>query len=209
MKLRNSFLARSFYLFLEKSIIPKLADTAVTPNHFTLTGFMLALLVPFGFYCHPFWGLFFMLLSGASDVLDGLMARSQDKTTIIGAFLDSSLDRFSDFCFIFGFWVLFWETDHILLASAVIFITMFLTFFISYIKARASSVGIETETGLMERGLRTVYLMVWAFILGLFPSAANRILWTGLVLFCGLCLYTIVQRLGYVVSALKSKNTNE
>ncbi|MBU4318253.1 MAG: CDP-alcohol phosphatidyltransferase family protein [Proteobacteria bacterium] len=203
MSIRNSHIAELFYSFIEKSILPKLSKTFSHPNHFSLLGLGLALLVPPGFYLHPLVGLLFMVLSGISDMMDGLLARKKGMETPFGAFLDSSLDRCSDFCFLLGFWILFRHSENFIQASVLIFTAMFLVQFISYIKARAQSMWVECDTGLMERGARTVYLMVWAALLGIFPSFYHSILWSGLILFCLLCLFTVFQRFQHIAASLK------
>ena len=202
MPIRNSYLAGLFYNFLEKSVLPKLTKTFRHPNHLTLMGLLIAAMAPFGFYLHPLFGFLFLLLSGISDSLDGLLARSQGTASKFGAFLDSSIDRCSDFCFLFGFWVLFWDSEKIIWASGLVFSTMFLSNFISYLKARALSIGVSCENGFMERGLRTVYLIIWAVLLGLFPGVFDQILWHGLILYGLLCLLTVLQRLFFIASRL-------
>jgi phosphatidylglycerophosphate synthase len=203
MPIRNSVIAGLFCRFLERSVLPKLTQQFTHPDQFSFLGLGLAVLVPLGFYFHPLPGLLLMILSGVSDTLDGIMARSQGKASNFGAFLDSSLDRVSDFCYIFGFWVLFWNSEKIILASAIVFFALLVTHLISYLKARAMNLGICCETGLMERGLRTVYLIVWATLLVLFPFAFETILWTGLILFCLLCLFTVFQRALHAAHGLK------
>jgi phosphatidylglycerophosphate synthase len=203
MSIRNSHMAELFLAFIERSILPKLTKTFSHPNHFSFLGLGIALAVPLGFYLHPLVGLLFMVLSGISDILDGLLARKQGLETPFGAFLDSSLDRCSDFCFLFGFWILFRHAENFILASALVFTAMFLVQFISYIKARAQSMWVKCDTGLMERGTRALYLMAWAALLGIFPSAYDRILWAGLFLFCLLCLYTVFQRFHHIAESLQ------
>ena len=203
MTIRNSHIAGFFNAFIEKTILPGLSTTFSHPNHFSLLGLGIALLVPPGFYLHPLAGLLFMILSGISDMMDGLLARKKGLETPFGAFLDSSLDRCSDFCFLLGFWILFRHSDHFIQASAFMFIAMFLVQWISYLKARAQSMWVESVPGLMERGVRTLYLMVWAALLGFVPSFYDFILWSGLILFCLLCLFTVFQRFQHIASSLQ------
>ena len=71
---------------------------------------------------------------------------------------------------------------------------------ISYTKARIEGLGGTCETGLMERGLRTLYLIVWAFLLFILPPAFDALLWLGLILFCLLTLITAAQRIIHIRS---------
>ena len=200
MALRNSILADYFYRFLKRTHLSKLEDSLLKPNQLTVLGLVLAVFVPFGFYVHPFWGLLFMALSGCADAMDGLVAKNQGINTVFGAFLDSSFDRISDFFYLFGFWVLFWRSEQLIVASALILFSILFTFMISYTKARIEGLGGTCESGLMERGLRTLFLIVWALLLCILPPAFDTILWLGLLLFCLLTLITVIQRIVHIRS---------
>ena len=204
MSLRNSILADYFYRILERTQPPKKEHSRLSPNQVTILGALLAMGVPFGFYVHPFWGLLFMMLSGFADAMDGFVAKNQGTRSDFGAFLDSSLDRMSDFFFICGFWIFFWESRWLILASGLVFLSFLFTFMISYTKARVEGLGGTCETGLMERGVRTLYLITWAFLLCILPNIQETILWLGLILFCVLTLFTLVQRLFHIRSEFKT-----
>jgi CDP-diacylglycerol--glycerol-3-phosphate 3-phosphatidyltransferase len=195
MTLRKSFLAEPYYRWLEKRILPHVNRLTLSPNHFTLIGAVLAAVVPVGFFLHPVVGLSLVVLSGFVDTLDGSLARRQKATSRFGAFLDSTLDRISDFFFITGFWVLFWASDHLILASALVLACMLMTVMISYVKARTEALGGSCETGWMERGWRTAYLILWALAVCVLPSARQPVLWAGLTLYFALTTVTVVQRI--------------
>lgn len=200
MSLRESFLAVCFYRVLEWSLLPRMERLAITANQLTTLGLVAAIIVPLGFYVHPLLGMVFIILSGAADATDGYVAKTRGMATAYGAFLDSCFDRISDFFYLFGFWVLFWNKDGLIIASFLIFLSGLFSIMVSYIKAKSQSVGVNCEAGLMERGWRTVYLIVWALISGIFfrHPAAQIILWLGLILFCGLTFMTVIQRLLHV-----------
>lgn len=194
MSIRNNYAGMQLYKFLKSRILPFIGRFLKTPNQVTLLGFGIAIIVPFGFYADPIFGLLIMSLSGLFDILDGMMAKKQNRLTLFGALLDSSLDRVSDFCFLIGFWILFWGTGREISAAILTFIACLFTFMISYIKARAEGLGCTIEKGLMERGLRTLYLIVWVLFIVIFRKLIETILWTGLILFCVLTLITVLQR---------------
>ncbi len=194
MALRDTVLADYFYRILDRTRIPRIAHPTVSPNQFTIFGLVVAVLAPAGFFIHPVFGLICIVLSGSADTMDGLVAKNQGKQSVFGAFLDSSFDRISDFFYILGFWVLFWDSKRLVSATALIFAACLFTFMISYLKVKAESLGGKCEKGLMERGLRTVYLIVWALALCVIPSFSETILWSGLILFCILTFVTLVQR---------------
>jgi phosphatidylglycerophosphate synthase len=197
MTLRKSFLAESYYRWLDKRILPHVNRLTLSPNQFTLLGVLLAAAVPIGFFVAPAFGLFLIILSGLADTLDGLLARRRNAASEFGAFLDSTLDRISDFCYIFGFWVLFWDSNRFILSSGLIFASTLTTVMISYVKARSESLGGNCVIGWMERGWRTAYLIIWAFLVCVFQSFADLILWAGLVLYFVLTSITVLQRIRY------------
>ena len=195
MTLRKSFLAEPYYRWLDKRILPYVNRLTLSPNQFTLVGVLLAAAVPIGFFLHPVVGLLFMLISGFVDTLDGLLARRRNVASTFGAFLDSTLDRISDFFYIFGFWTLFWNSDRFILASGLIFASSLTTVMISYVKARSEALGGTCSIGWMERGWRTIYLITWVFLICVLPPLADLILWAGLVLYFVLTSITVLQRI--------------
>jgi CDP-diacylglycerol--glycerol-3-phosphate 3-phosphatidyltransferase len=196
--LRTSFLGSVYQKTLQNVFMPRLNRAGLTPNQLTLIGTALAALVPMAFLIHPLIGLLVLSASGIADSLDGLLAREQKQVSSFGAFLDSSLDRLSDFFYLTGFWVLFWPLGKPLPASAVIFAALLLTLMISYVKARAEALGARCQVGLMERGARVVYLLFWALLLCILPGHILPVLWAGLLVYCGLTLATVVQRMRHI-----------
>ena len=202
MYLRNNFLARYFYRILEKLILPVIASHFINPNHFTVVGLVLALLVPLGFYVHPIFGLLLIVFSGTADVIDGLLAKNQGMSTTFGAFLDSCFDRMSDFFYLVGFWILFLNSERLILASALIFLSFLFSFMVSYTKAKAEGLGGNCEKGFMERGMRTLYLILWALLLSVFSNSFDLVLWCRLIIFCVLTFFTMIQRIVHIRSHL-------
>ncbi|MFH2100075.1 MAG: CDP-alcohol phosphatidyltransferase family protein, partial [Pseudomonadota bacterium] len=180
MALRDTGLGHNVTAFLDHRVLPLLSGIFSSPDHYTWLGFALAVAVPFGFWLTPPVGFLFMGFSALADMADGIVAKGTGRVTKWGGFLDSSLDRASDFFFLSGFWVLFWDSEKLLLATALIYLTFLFTVMISYTKARAESLGATCRAGLLERGLRTVLFMFWALTLSGFPDARTPILWTGL-----------------------------
>lgn len=195
MALRKSFLAEPYYRWLDERILPYVNRLTLSPNQFTLVGVLLAAAVPIGFFLHPVVGLLFMLISGFVDTVDGLLARRRNVASTFGALLDSTLDRISDFFYIFGFWTLFWNSDRFILASGLIFASSLTTVMISYVKARSEALGGTCSIGWMERGWRTIYLIILAFLICVLPPLADLILWAGLVLYFVLTSITVLQRI--------------
>lgn len=195
MPIRNSYIASRFYLFSDRYILPLARRFFQTPNQITSIGAALAMCVPIGFWLHPLSGCLFLMVSALADVLDGQFARATGRKSDFGAFWDSSLDRVADFFYLLGFWILFRHDRHFFWASFLIFYGLITTLMISYVKARAEAMGKSCRSGLMERGLRTIYLFFWALLLGIISNGTGFLLWFGLGLFCTLTTITVIQRI--------------
>jgi len=98
------------------------------------------------------WGV---LLGGVADVLDGRVARSMAVADRTGAFLDSTLDRFSEVGTFVGLAVLF-RSSALPLALAVT--AMGGSLLVSYARARGESQGVVCKVGIMQRAERLLLL---------------------------------------------------
>jgi phosphatidylinositol phosphate synthase len=196
--LRTSYLGAAYYRMLQTHLLIPLQKWGLTPNQLTLLGVAAAAFVPLGFILHPIAGLLLLTISGVADSLDGLMARHQHQASRFGAFLDSSLDRLSDFFYLLGFWLLLWPSPRRLTATLLMFVALLSTLMISYVKARAESLGTLCPSGIMSRAVRVIYLIGWALLVCLLPGSAISLLWIGLAIYIGLAIATLVRRIVYV-----------
>jgi CDP-diacylglycerol--glycerol-3-phosphate 3-phosphatidyltransferase len=96
-----------------------------------------------------------VLLGGLADVLDGRLARAQNKASPSGAFIDSTLDRFAEVFALAGLAVCFGASPPRVLA-----VTLALggSLLVSYTRARGEGLGISYQGGLMARAERLVLL---------------------------------------------------
>jgi CDP-diacylglycerol---glycerol-3-phosphate 3-phosphatidyltransferase len=97
------------------------------------------------------------LLSGLPDMLDGAVAKATGRNSRRGAFFDSVVDRLSDAAVLAGIVWLGATTNQprvVVLAAMV----MALSLIVSYVKARAESLGYECNVGIAERPERVVVL---------------------------------------------------
>jgi len=102
-----------------------------------------------------------MLLAGLCDLLDGPVARLQNRVSLFGGFLDSILDRYADLILFLGLLVYFAQVNrfrYAVLAGA----SMAGAVMVSYAKARAESLVRTSEIGFWERPERLVLLIVGA-----------------------------------------------
>jgi phosphatidylglycerophosphate synthase len=165
----------------------------INPNFVTITGFLITVIAAITLTKNLVAGGILILCGGFFDMLDGVIARVNNRTTNFGAFLDSVLDRYSDAFLLLGFSVHFFKND---LISGVFlcFGTMIGALIISYAKARAEGLGEDCRTGLMERPERVI-LMAFGAITGL----VLPIMWIMLVL----THVTVIQRIYHVWKIMK------
>jgi len=114
-----------------------------------------------------------------SDLVDGQMARQSGRTSVFGAFWDSTLDRIGDAA-VFGGLVLYFAgpgDDYLHLCVALWCLVMGSV--TSYSRARAESLGMDARGGIAERADRLVAILVLTFfgdLLGL-PILYEVTLW--------------------------------
>lgn len=166
-----------------------LTRLGVTPNAVTLTGLIGsaagAVLLALGFI--PLGGAV-VLLSGATDAIDGTLARLQGRVTRFGAFLDSTCDRYADL-FIFGALGLHYAAVDSPLGVGLSFAAAIGSVMVSYTKARAEALGFECKVGLLTRVER--YLVICPLLI------LNLPLWAaGIVAVLG--NFTALQRVAHV-----------
>jgi CDP-diacylglycerol--glycerol-3-phosphate 3-phosphatidyltransferase len=161
----------------------------LTPNMLTVTGFGVSLgaaaaIAQGGLLL----GGLLVLLGSSFDLIDGALARAQNRTTRFGAFLDSTLDRLSEAAILFGIvWFSFYQADNlgVFLAFAVLAISTL----VSYLRARGEGLGFDCEVGIFTRPGRVITISI-----GLLISQVNIFL----ALTCVLSLITAGQRFIYL-----------
>lgn len=186
-------LRKSIYPLIEKKLNEGAAffhKHGFTPNQLTLGGLVLNFLAGWIYASGAFFlgGVMFGIAS-AGDMLDGPLARLSGKVTKFGAFLDSTVDRYSDF-FLFGGVALFYAKQgdaSLFLVSMGIILGSFVT---SYAKARAENLIPDCTVGVFERPERLIVLglgslippfmplMLWILLIGTHVTALQRILHT-------------------------------
>jgi CDP-diacylglycerol--glycerol-3-phosphate 3-phosphatidyltransferase len=135
----------------------------VTPNQVTVVGltltFLAAGLVAFG---HLRWAGLALIVAGSFDILDGALARSTQASYPYGAFLDSTLDRYSEGAIYLGLAAYFVTIGGPLQRWLVLATLAALagSFLVSYVRARAQSLGFTCETGLFARPERVVVTVI-------------------------------------------------
>ena len=87
-------------------------------------------------------------------MLDGQLARIKGSSGRYGAFLDSTMDRFADAAIFGGITIWFMRTDHLLGVVSLFCLAGGMS--VSYVKARAESLGLNADVGLIERPERMI-----------------------------------------------------
>lgn len=214
--------------FSEKYITPiaKFVDRLhFTPNTCTIIGLIMAIfsgvsIIIAGLpqFAAPLFQWFFLLCasllllaSGFFDMLDGVLARYQNSSSVFGGYLDSVLDRYSDAIIIIaaiiaGFCNLYFGL--IALIGCIL---------VSYSRARAESAGVESKymaAGIAERMERLVimgfclYAQQGYFLLvilglapvpvalpGLLPFFFPNMIGTGILILAIITHATVVHRI--------------
>lgn len=194
-------------------IARRLNALGVSANAVTVVGFLVtvtgAALVAGG---QPGPALLVLLLGTLSDTLDGQIARAAGGGTRFGAFLDSTLDRLSDAALAIAAVqlgaamfqggssftlsvpvVLYWSGLLLLVAS----------FLVSYIRARAESLGEGASVGLAPREAR---IAVYIFGVAAWAATGNLQLFAAAVGVAALlATVTVIQRIAHMAKALDEK----
>jgi CDP-diacylglycerol--glycerol-3-phosphate 3-phosphatidyltransferase len=158
----------------------------ITPNTLTISGLVGNLIGAYFLAIGSFMvGGFILLAMGAIDALDGTMARLRGEPSDFGAFVDSVTDRYSEFVIYAG--LLFYAVNELNLALAMmVFAATVGSIMVSYIRARAQSLGYEAKGGMLTRFERFIILV---------PSLIFGYPWIGVSIIAILANITALQRI--------------
>lgn len=209
---RESKLGHRYLKWVEEVPVPWFARRAFKPNHLTFLALFFSLLtIPA--YLYSLWlGGIGVLIAGIIDTLDGGLARRTDQKTKSGAFLDSVLDRYSDFFMVLGIWFFFLThpNPQQLLITPLLFLFLSGSFLVSYSRARGEGLGLSVSVGTFGRAERVVFLGVGSIcndgLTGLFPTQGWLADYWFMVFLLSLLTIgthcTAFQRIAYLVKKL-------
>jgi archaetidylinositol phosphate synthase len=173
----------------------------VNPNILTLVGSIPPLLFFVFVIYHHFFLALIAFAGNIFDLIDGMVARKYKKVTAFGGFLDSTMDRVSDFFIITAFAfgnIVRWE----IVAPFLLF-----SFLISYARGTSEKLALaknDTKTkfnvGLIERTERLVLTCLALLLYMIFPTFSFSGLNIAEVIFAILVVlscYTTLQRVIY------------
>ena len=177
-----------------------MARAGITPNMLTVAGTVASVSVavatlPRGhFIAGP--PLLAVVLVG--DSFDGVLARATGRTSVFGAFLDSTLDRLADgavFASLAAWAALTMTSDSVALRTVTVVLALVcvvLAATVPYARARAESIGATASVGIAERTDRLLVALGATFIVGL--GAPQWVLTIGLLYVAVASFITVIQR---------------
>jgi CDP-diacylglycerol--glycerol-3-phosphate 3-phosphatidyltransferase len=145
-------------------IVGGLAATGINPNLLTFFGLIVNFGAAASFAVGNFrTGAIIIFIAGFLDMLDGQVARRQNRVTAFGAFYDSTLDRYADMALYMGLLVYYsvsGRTPYVVLAA----VATAGSIMVSYARARAESLIPLCKVGFMERPERLVLLIIGGLV---------------------------------------------
>ena len=178
-------------------LVSVLARLGLTPNMLTITGVVLnagvGAVIAAGYVQV---GGFLLILTSAFDLLDGALAKATGKGSKFGAFLDSTLDRYSEAFVLLG---LLWLSVQRNLTADVflVYIVIVGSLMVSYTRARAEGLGLECRVGLFGRPERIAVLCLGLML---------NLLTIALIILAALTHFTAVQRMVHVRRATRGRS---
>jgi CDP-diacylglycerol---glycerol-3-phosphate 3-phosphatidyltransferase len=144
-----------------QALAGRLATLPITPNQVTVAGmlvvFVAALLVADGQLLAAGVVLAF---GGCFDILDGALARVTGRGYPYGAFLDSTTDRYAEAAVYVGLAAYYVGQPNPRPAVLGVLLAMVGSLTVSYVRARAQSLGFKCDSGLFARPERIVATVV-------------------------------------------------
>src|SRR6202011_1065281 len=169
-------------------IVGIVAVTGVNPNVITFLGFVVNFGAAGSFAVGRFrTGALIILFAGFLDMLDGQVARRQNRVTAFGAFYDSTLDRYADMALYMGLLVYYsvsGRTPYVVVAAVATAGSVM----VSYARARAESLIPLCKVGFMERPERLVLLIIGGLV-----NRMGPVLWVIAVV----STITVIHRIVY------------
>ncbi|MFN2236013.1 MAG: CDP-alcohol phosphatidyltransferase family protein [Anaerolineales bacterium] len=143
-----------------------------------------------------------ILAMGPVDALDGTMARLRGEPSDFGAFVDSVTDRYSELVIFLGL-MLYYNQQGDWVNTLGVYLAAAGSVLVSYVRARAQSLGYEAKVGILTRAERYAVLA---------PTLIFNIPWVGVWIIAVLANITAMQRIIHVrrlahveIDKLKSK----
>ena len=194
------------------------------PNWLTTLGFVLSILAAFEIANGRLvTGGALVLIGGLFDIVDGTVARKTGRVTRFGAIYDSTIDRYSEVAVYFGLGF-FLIGHHYYFTSVAAVFAVGGSIMVSYIRARAETLGFKANVGPARRQERVV-ILGFGLLLNIFDNWFENIfspfitdlfgsnfvhppfaMAAAVVLLAFLTNFTAIERLYHVYKQFKEEN---
>lgn len=194
--------ARGFFGRLFSPVAKLLLRWGISPDAVTVVGTIGVCLGALVFYPmgELFWGTVVITVFVFADMVDGLMARMQDRSSRWGSFLDSTLDRLADASVFSGVAIWFFTGGANTAIAVASLACLVLGMLVSYARSKAESLGCTADVGIAERSERLVAVLVFTGFTGL--GLPPVVLLAVLLLLAAASFVTVLQRVGTVYRQL-------
>ncbi|HDD46469.1 MAG TPA: CDP-alcohol phosphatidyltransferase family protein [Candidatus Aenigmarchaeota archaeon] len=153
------------YIFkgMERWVGKTFSNLPISPNMWSIIGLVFAILAAFLIYKHLLaYACIAIAISMVIDIVDGCVARYKNMVTKKGAYLDTIVDRYSEFFIILS---MLWINMPSLLFPPAFWLLLLLlgSFMTTYAKCAAKEkelIKTELRGGLLERSERMVMLLI-------------------------------------------------
>ncbi len=177
-------------------VVDQLHRWGVTPNAVTYTGFAFTIATALVLASGAFVvGGILLLFASLLDLVDGALARATKQSSTFGAFLDSTLDRYSESVTFLALAYHYSSQPGGQWPIVLVFLTIVGSLMVSYTRARAEGLAIECKEGWMQRPERLALL-----ILGLLTGWMLPVL----AIMAFLTNFTAVQRIYQVYHKIQA-----
>ncbi|MBA2267261.1 MAG: CDP-alcohol phosphatidyltransferase family protein [Nitrosopumilus sp.] len=110
-------------------------------------------------YTATFLGSLFLILAGFFDIVDGAVARVTKRTSALGGYLDSVVDKVSEIIVFVG--ILIGNFTN----PVLVLVALSLSMLVSYTRARGEGLGVDLKgKGIAERAERILIIVILGFI---------------------------------------------
>ncbi|MER2600599.1 MAG: CDP-alcohol phosphatidyltransferase family protein [Caldilineales bacterium] len=195
--------ARRTFRSLLETIARGFARLGLTPNQLTLSGLLLqagvAIVIARGYLALAGW---LLIASAVFDAFDGTLARLTGQSSRFGAFLDATLDRYAEVLTLGGLLWYVSATGSSRLEVLLIYAALAGSLLVSYTRAKAESLQIACNEGLLTRAER-VALLVLGLLLAHWQPLAQGPRFLTLILFV-LAILSNVTALQRIIAVYRS-----
>ena len=171
------------------------ASTGLSPNFWTVVGFVFAIISALVYGLGLEFGLIIggilLLVSGFFDMIDGQVARVTGKTSQKGSYLDSMFDKIAEVAIFLGLLVGGYAEPYLVMLAIT------LSLLVSYARAKSDALNIKLQgVGIGERAERLLVIAIIGIIGYMEPAVIIVVVIAGI---------TLVQRMIVTAKNIKEK----